>query len=61
MACTTHRLNRRRFCLLLVTLVAATGTPACSTIQPRPFATGQTVTPPWGCTDLLRRNPQGDC
>lgn len=57
----TPTLRRRQFCRLLGTVILAAGLSACSGLQPRPFTTGKTVSPPWGCADLQRRDPRGDC
>ncbi len=34
---------------------------ACATPEPRPFLAGNIVTAPIGCTELLQRDPRGDC
>lgn len=61
---TTTAFDRRRFCKGLIALAAASTVPvlsACSAFEPRPFTTGDTVPAPMGCSELLARNPRGDC
>lgn len=57
--------TRRQFVTTLAITMAATANltalSACQGIQPRPFTTGRTITPPQGCTELLKRDQQGDC
>jgi hypothetical protein len=33
----------------------------CQGFEPKPFVTGRTITPPQGCTELLKRDQRGDC
>lgn len=57
-------LSRRRFCRLLVGVATAAALPAlggCGNFQPLPFTTGATVSAPHGCSELRKRDPQGDC
>lgn len=57
-------LSRRRFCRLVVGVAAAVTLPAlggCSNFQPLPFATGDAVPAPYGCSELRKRDPRGDC
>lgn len=56
--------GRRHFCRQLGSLLligSLPGLAACNNFEPRPFHTGRTVTPPQGCTELLQRDPDGDC
>lgn len=57
-------LSRRRFCQLLLATAATVATPllaGCSPFQPLPFVVGEAVPPPLGCSELLARDPRGDC
>lgn len=59
-----HSPNRRRLCAGIAGLALFIGLPslpACSSFQPEPFRTGKTVSPPQGCTQLLKRDRRGDC
>lgn len=56
--------GRRRFCIGLATVVAASAVlslTACNNFQPRPFVTGDPVAAPRGCTEMRQRDPRGDC
>lgn len=57
--------SRRQFLkyLTLGTLAATSllTLSACQGIQPQPFTTGRTITPPQGCSELLKRDRLGDC
>ena len=56
--------GRRRFCTGIAAALLVLSVPmlpGCNSFQPRPFATGKTVTPPKGCSELLKRDPRGDC
>jgi hypothetical protein len=60
---------RRQFLQLLTSTFIAASLPVisgCQSItssafQPKPFITGRTITPPQGCSELLKRDQQGDC
>ena len=62
--CTMPALSRRQLIKGLLTLSVSASLPgltACNSLQPKPFATGRTITPPQGCTELLARDQRGDC
>lgn len=59
-----HKPGRRQFCRSLGALLLIGSLPglvACNNFGPKPFITGRTVTAPQGCTELLQRDPRGDC
>lgn len=62
-------MNRRQFISTLTTVAVIAALPAVSgcqslqalSLQPKAFVTGRTITPPQGCTELLKNDPAGDC
>lgn len=57
------QLNRRAFCraLLGAAILPCLGLTACSSLEPETFITGEVITPPIGCVELLKRSENGDC
>lgn len=55
--------SRRRFCrgLLGAAILPCLGLTACSSLEPEIFLTGEIITPPIGCVELLKRSENGDC
>lgn len=57
-------INRRQLLRQFAITAIAINLPAvsgCQTIQPQPFTTGRTITPPQGCSELLTRDARGYC
>ena len=58
-----NQLTRRTFCRALIgaAILPCLGLSACSSLEPEQFLTGEVITPPIGCVELLERSENGDC
>lgn len=58
-----NQVNRRTICrgLLGAVILPCLGLSSCSSLEPEMFLTGEEITPPIGCVELLKRSENGDC